>query len=115
MFFRLRRSDTGNAISIYGMFDLFEFCFFNWLFIYLLYDFTFSCFFNWLFIYLLYDFTFSDGVYFLSVCKLGLIMHSMKSLLLEIWSEQEACTSKQPFVYFCASCSNLCFIHHYDT
>jgi hypothetical protein len=36
MFLQLRRSDTGSAIFIYGMFDLFEFCFLILLFIYLM-------------------------------------------------------------------------------
>jgi len=37
-------------------------------------------------------------------------MHSMKNLMLEIWSEQEMCTSKQSSVNFQALCLNLCFV-----
>jgi len=37
-------------------------------------------------------------------------MHSMKNSMLETWSEQETCTSKQPFVNFQALCLNLCFV-----
>lgn len=67
MFLQLRRSATGSAISICGMHDLaFHF-------------YPSSCY----SLFLCFILMFVNRV-----CNLGLIMHSMKSLMLETWSEQ---------------------------
>jgi hypothetical protein len=86
MYHQLRRSDTGSRIFIYGMFDLFEFCFLIF------------------FAYLFNDFAFSYRVYYWFLCNLGLIMHFMKSLMPEIWSEQESCTGKHKAPFYEIPC-----------